>query len=125
MLEAILGIGLPLLLIAWGIHAVLRRGFQFARLARDGRPVTGLVTQKPEYPGAIGSKRNSRRIAYEYQDAWGRTHSHTSIVSATFWNQHEVGGPIELVYSESRPEISAPAALVEHARDRLKSSTRT
>jgi hypothetical protein len=82
------------------------------------RPPAG-CRAKLEYAGASGSRRSTRRIRYAYQDAAGRTHTHTSMITSDFWNAHVEGGPITIVYSRSRPQVSAPRHLVELSRQAL------
>jgi hypothetical protein len=119
MTSLLLGLGLPLLLIGYGIYAVVRRGFQMRQLALDGVDTQGTVTAKLEYAGASGSRRSTRRIAYEYSDAAGATHRHVSMVTSTFWTEHAEGGPIDIVYSRSQPHVSAPKHLVTASREAL------
>jgi hypothetical protein len=119
MKTLLLAIILPLLLIAFGVYAVVRRGFQMRQLVQDGVETNGTVAQKLEYPTARGSRRSSRRLRYEYRDAAGRVHSHVSMVTADFWNAHAVGGPIAIVYSRSRPQVSSPRHLVDLSRQAL------
>lgn len=119
-----ISLGLPLVLIGYGIYAVVRRGFQMKLLAQDGVAVQGVVTAKLQYGGARGARRNDRRIAYEYRDAAGNVHRHVSMVTSEFWNGHVEGGPIDLVVARSRPEISAPRHLVEASRAALAKAGR-
>jgi hypothetical protein len=118
-MTVLLYIVLPLLLVGYGIYAVVRRGFEMAQLVKDGVEATGQVQAKLEYAGASGSRRSTRRIRYAYQDAAGRTHTHTSMITSDFWNAHVEGGPIAIVYSRSRPQVSAPRHLVELSRQAL------
>lgn len=66
-------------------------------------------------PGSLHSP-STRSVRYEYHDDMGRAHSHTSAVIDDVWDAHEEGGPIAVVYSASRPAVSAPKYLVERAR---------
>ena len=119
MYAFLLGIGLPLLLVGYGIFAVVRRGFQMRQLVLDGVEIQGVVTAKLEYAGGSGSRRSNRRIAYSYRDAAGAEHRHVSMVTSDFWNGHTEGGPIDLIYSRSQPQVSAPKHLVELSREAL------
>lgn len=112
-------LGLPLVLIGYGIFAVVRRGFQMKQLVADGVETRGVVTAKLEYAGGSGSRRSRRRIAYSYCDAAGAEHRHVSMVTSDFWNAHTEGGPIDLIYSRNQPQVSAPKHLVELSREAL------
>ncbi len=115
----ILALVVPVLIVAGLIVVVIRRGLQMKQLCADGVEATGVVTKKIQYATAKGAARNDRWMAYEYRDAQGATHAHKSLVTAEFWNAHTEGGPIAIVYSQSRPAISAPRHLVEDARRAL------
>ena len=112
-------LGLPVVLIGYGLFAVVRRGFQMRQLVLDGVETRGVVTAKLEYAGGRGSRRSQRRIAYSYCDAAGVEHRHVSMVTSDFWNGHNEGGPIDLIYSRSQPQVSAPKHLVELSREAL------
>jgi hypothetical protein len=120
MITILLSIFVPIAIIVGLVVMVVRRGFQMKLLVQDGVAGTGVVTDKIEHPTASGSRRSSRRIAYEYRDAAGQSHRHTSLVTSDFWNAHTEGGPIDIVYSRSQPAISAPAFLVELSRQALQ-----
>lgn len=119
MITILLTFLVPVAIVIGLIVLVVRRGYQMKQLVEDGVEATGTVTAKLEYPTARGSKRSSRRIAYEYQAADGQTHRHISLVTSDFWNSHSEGGPIVIVYSRSRPRISAPRHLVDLSRQAL------
>jgi len=119
MITILLTLFVPVAIVVGLVVMVVRRGFQMKQLVQDGVAVTGVVTDKIEHPTASGSRRSSRRIAYEYRDAAGQAHRHISLVTSDFWNAHAEGGPIDIVYSRSRPGISAPAHLVELSRQAL------
>lgn len=119
MITILLTFLVPVAIVIGLIVVVVRRGYQMKQLVEDGVDATGTVTAKIEHPTASGSKRSSRRIAYEYQDAAGQTHRHVSLITSDFWNAHAEGGPIDIVYSRSRPHVSAPRHLVELSRQAL------
>lgn len=119
MISVLTGLLAVVAIVVGLVVLVVRRGLQLKQLVADGVNATGTVTQKIEHPTARGTRRNDRRIAYEYRDAAGRTHRHISLVSSEFWLAHTEGGPIDIVYSRSRPEISAPRFLVEQGRAAL------
>lgn len=115
MFTIFMALFVPALIIAGLIVVVVRRGFQMKQLCADGVDITGTVVAKLQYHSAKGSVRNDRWIRYEYT-VGGATHSHKSLVTSEYWSAHSEGGPIDLVYSRSRPGISAPRPLVESCR---------
>lgn len=102
---------IPAVVLACVAYLVIRRGVHFRRLLKDGVETTGTVVSMITFRGK-GSARG-RYLRYEYRDAVGRLHSHRSLVSREIWDSVEEGGQIAIVYSSSKPEISAPAYLVE------------
>lgn len=110
-----LNILVPALFVAAFILIIVRRGYQMRLLCRDGVDAIGMVKTKSERRMTKGRHKNFV-IHYAYLDEQGKAHEHRSIVSRSFWDRHEEGGRIDIVYSRSRPEISAPAQLVDKAR---------
>lgn len=106
---------LPIVIVVLLIRAVIRRGFEFKRLGEDGVETTGRVVAKVRTPGSSRSP-STRKVRYEYHDDMGRAHSHTSDVTDDMWNAHEEGGPIAVVYSASRPAVSALKYFVDQTR---------
>lgn len=94
---------------------VIRRGFQVKLLVEDGIDATGTVVRKVTFRSGKGSR--SHRIKYEYFDDLGRRHEHRSMVTKTFYDSFNEGSPIPVVYSRSKPQVSAPKELVEQARE--------
>lgn len=107
----------PLLLLPVAAVRVVQRGFQLRRLVADGVDATGTVVGKVTFNS---SGPRSRYLRYRYQAADGRTCTHRSLVSRELMNAHQEGGPIEIVYSASRPHVSAPRYLVEQGRSALR-----
>ncbi|HEU0052654.1 MAG TPA: DUF3592 domain-containing protein [Longimicrobium sp.] len=107
----------PVTLVVVFLARVSRRGGELRLLLQDGVETTGRVTNRI-VPGAPTSRRH-RYMRYEYRDAAGRMHAHSSPVSYTFWNDHGEGSEVPVVYSASRPAISAPRWLVEQSREAM------
>ncbi|SKB04625.1 hypothetical protein SAMN02745166_04071 [Prosthecobacter debontii] len=122
MLEVLLAILLPILLvcgiIGLIIYQAVTRGYQMRELCDHGVETTGVIREKRSYNPQSGSRRY--KLAYTYTDSVGASHSHTSVVTSSVYDQHEEGGPISVVYSSRTPSISAPLYLVEQSRDALK-----
>jgi len=116
---AVLFVVLPTAIFGGAIYAVVRRGLQIKQLLADGVETAGLVTEKS---GDVRSRSGTRHrsLRYEYHDSLGRAHTHRSLVSDDVWKAHLEGGPIEVVYSQSRPAVSAPKCLVEQVRPRAR-----
>lgn len=109
---------LPLLFIVGMIVLVVRRGFHFKLLLKDGIETTGTVVRKLMFRSH--TQTGVPRIRYEYVDRFGRTHSNRSTVSDEVYRTSEEGGPFPVVYSQSKPHISAPKYLVDQSRAALK-----
>ncbi len=110
----LLFLGTFILCILLGISAVIKRGFEFAKLCKDGAPITGTITDKSKR-----SRKGRTRyyITYEYLGWNGGKHSHRSVVSNEVFDSFEIGSPIKLIASRSKPSVSAPAYLVELAKN--------
>ena len=121
MFSVLISIAVPVAIVVGLVAVVVRRGLQMRQLALDGVETTGQVVAKLRHIHARrkGSQRPSLRIHYAYRDAAGAEHEHRSLVTDSFWNAHEQGGPIAIVYSQSQPQISAPKHLVEQSRAAL------
>ena len=121
MIPILISILVPVALVAGLIVMVVRRGLQMRQLVTDGVETTGRVVAKlrHRHPRRKGAQRPTLRIHYAYRDAAGGAHEHRSLVTDSFWNEHEEGGPIAIVYSKSQPQVSAPRHLVEQSREAL------
>ena len=121
MISVLIGLALPVVILALGAGLVIQRGLQMRLLAQDGVETTGRVVARLRQVPARrkGSHRPVLRIHYAYRDGAGAEHEHRSRVTEAFWNEHADGGPIAVVYAKSRPQVSAPKQLVEHSRAAL------
>lgn len=108
----------PLLFVVALALVVIRRGVQMKRLVNDGIETTGTVVRKLSFTHQIG--RGVRRIRYQYEDRSGRTYSHKSVVTEDVYRGCEVGDPLPIVYSRSKPQISAPKYVVDQSRAALE-----
>lgn len=109
----------PVLILGVMMVVVVRRGLQMKLLVQDGVDTMGMVKAKLKHSGHKNASR-SHRIRYAYLDGNGKAQEHVSMVTADFWRAHEEGGPIDLVYSASRPGISSPKHLVDQCREALE-----
>jgi L-ascorbate metabolism protein UlaG (beta-lactamase superfamily) len=110
---------LILLFIAAAAGIAISRGRQMGELARRGVPITGVVVQKFRSGKAGGATSRGRRLSFEYKGPDGRTYHRAASVTSSEWEAHEEGGGIELVCLPDNPGISAPAWLVQQAREAL------
>lgn len=109
-MDLILVLIVPLIIAAVVFALVVRRGLQFKQLLLDGVPAKGVVAKKIRFRG------RHLTLRYAYRDDAGRVHANKSLVTDDVWNAHEEGGSIDVVYSRSQPEISAPKYLVDRTR---------
>lgn len=107
-------IGLVIGGITAGIWLVVHRELQLKQLVRDGVDVTGVVVR-----ASGGQHANPCYIRYRYRDGRGQQREHKIQVLQEFWANHPKGSRIALVYSKSRPSISAVKYQVEQKRKAL------
>jgi hypothetical protein len=107
-------IGLVIAGVGGGIWLVVHRERQLKRLVRDGVDVTGVVVRP-----SGGHHASPYYIRYRYRDARGRAREHKAQVMQEFWANHPKGSRIAVVYSKSRPSISAVKYQVEQKRTAL------
>ena len=108
-----------LLLIAAFVGFGVWRGRQFGELARRGIPVTGRIVRKFRSGNAETAGSRGRRLAFVYTGPDGREYRRAASVSIGKWAEYEEGSEIELICLPDNPGISAPAWLVEAAREAL------
>jgi hypothetical protein len=98
---------------------ILWRGRQIGQLAREGVKVTGTVVRKfRSGSGRAGSR--GRRIAFTYRGPDGSEYRRAASITLGKWVELEEGHPIALIVLPSNPGISAPAWLVDAAREALQ-----
>jgi hypothetical protein len=118
MTGLLLGLLVPVLIVSGLIYLAVRRGLQMRELCDHGIDATGQIFSKRSISGAKSSSRRWK-LGYRYTDSSGATHEHTSVVSIEQYQKHDEGGPIEVVYSSKRPEISSPKYLVDECMKAL------
>src|SRR5688572_3026253 len=93
------------------LRVAVRWGQEGLELRQYGIEVTGIVVEKRQ---TRSSRNRSTWIRYEYVDQFGKTHrSRRNIVTPDAWDAHGEGGPIAVIYSQRRPNISLPKYLME------------
>ena len=109
--------GLILLFIAVGV--VIWRGRQVGELARKGVPVTGVVVDRFRTGKAGSGNSRGKRIAFTYTGPDGREYRRAASLTSSEWAKYEDGAAIDLICLPDNPGVSAPASIVEHAREAL------
>ena len=104
----------PMAAVALTFAALIRRAIQWSselkELQQFGVETTGTVLKKNAFHSRPGP---SRFVRYEYRDQFGVPHSRRAPVSKDAWEALQEGGPIEIVYSQRRPKVSAPKYLID------------
>jgi len=115
MIEIFIGLLAPVIIFGLMISMYVRRGLQMRELCEHGKEATGKIFSKRSI---TGNKSRTRRwkLGYSYTDSAGVAHEHTSLVMIDFYQQHEEGGPISIIYSTKNPAVSSPKYLVDEAR---------
>lgn len=111
---------IPVLFLAYATYRVISRGAELQRLVRDGVEAVGVVVNKVKF-NTSGPRQYLLR--YQYRDQMGREYSNRSQVTASVWEGYVEDGPIAVVYSASKPQISAPQYLVEQSHTALAGKT--
>ncbi|HOB12764.1 MAG TPA: hypothetical protein PKN09_00810 [Novosphingobium sp.] len=110
---------LALLMALAFVGNLVWRGLQFARLAHEGARANATVVRKFR-TGAGGPGSRGRRIAFQYTGPDGRDYRRAATIALAKWQGLEEGHPLEIYILPDKPGISAPAWLVDAARDALK-----
>lgn len=97
------------------LYLVAKRALEFKQLVEDGVDASARVVDKFRAGRAVSAARN-RHLRYAYRDAQGNEHRHRMQVTSSVWQALEVGDAIDIVYSRSKPHVSAPRYLVDPAR---------
>ena len=100
------------------IATIWWRGREFGELARRGVDVSGTVERKFR-PGAGGPGGRRHRVSFRYLGPDGQQYSRAATIASGKWGELAEGGPIPLVCLPEKPGVSAPAWLVESARQAL------
>lgn len=92
------------------------RAMQFKHLAHDGVAASGVVVKKFREGAAAG--RHEPYLRYEYR-VDGKCFENKIATLEEFWDAHEEGDSIEIVYVPSKPSVSAARYLVNESRKAL------
>ncbi len=112
-------IGIGLVILAAIVVIVVLRGIQFTKLAHDGVAAEGKVIKKFRRHSSRGGM-STPYLRYEYLGPDRQRHEYKIAVTEEFYEKHEVGDAIEIVYVKSNPSISAAKYLVNQSREALK-----
>ncbi len=91
------------------------RAMQVTKLTHDGVAAEGRVIKKFRSHG--GQSRASPCLRYEYHGPDGRRYEYRINTDRDFWEAHEVGDTIEIVYVRSKPSISGAKEMVNRCRE--------
>lgn len=101
------------------IGVLVWRGRQFGELARRGVAVTGTVERKFR-TGAGNAGSMGKRVTFTYRGPDGQEYRRSASLAGSRYADLAEGAPIELVCLPDNPGVSAPAWLVESAREALR-----
>lgn len=118
MIEILIGLLVPVLIVAGVVFLVVKRGLEMKELCEHGVETTAQVVGKRSVRNSSSSSRQ-QKLVYRYTDGAGASHEHTSVVPWDVYDAHEEGGAIPVVFSSKRPAVSAPKYLVDQARAAL------
>jgi hypothetical protein len=92
------------------IRTVIRWGNEVVELQQFGVETTGTVLHKSS---SRTQKALRHFVRYEYRDQFGVPYSRKVPMTESAWDVLQEGGPIEIVYSQRRPKVSAPKSLMD------------
>lgn len=103
--------------IATAIVVGRRRGKQVAALAERGVPATATVSRR--FTTAKHRQGNVKRIGFTYAGPDGRQYERFASITRGRFNDLAEGDPLPIVLLPDDPGTSAPAWLVDAAREAL------
>jgi hypothetical protein len=109
-----IGILIAIFAVAWAV-VVVYRGRQFAALAERGVPATATVTRH----FTTGRRQRGKRISFTYVGPDGRQYERSATIATERYEALAVGDALPIVLLPDAPGTSAPAWLVESAREAL------
>lgn len=106
----LLGIVVMAAVFARLLTTAVRWSRELKELEQHGRETTGTVVRKVSYSTRGG---RSRYIRYAYRDHFGAEHTRKTMAIGDAWERYQEGGPIEVVYSQRTPNVSAAKFVYE------------
>lgn len=94
---------------------IARRAMQVTKLTHDGVAAEGTVIKK--FRSHSGQGAASPCLRYEYLGPDGRRYEYKIVTDEEFWEAHEPGDRIEIVYARSKPSISGAKEMVNRCRE--------
>lgn len=110
----LLVVGLPAVFVVAFVVIVFRRGLQMNQLVAAGVETLGTITSKQTHHR---KSVKTYHLGYRYTDGQGQSHNHRSMVEGSIYRAFEEKGAIPVIYSASKPSVSAPRYLVEQTRE--------
>jgi hypothetical protein len=114
MSSIVVAILIPIGLILAAIVLVRNRGKQFAALAERGIPAMATVSRR--FTTAGGGTGRVKRIGFTYAGPDGRQYERFASVGQGHYRDVAEGDPFPIVFLPDDPGTSAPAWLVDAAR---------
>lgn len=108
------------LIVVLIVAVIARRAMQVTRLSHDGVAAEGTVIRKFRTRGSGARSAASPCLRYEYRGPNGERYENKIVTSEAFWEAHEVGDSIEIVFAKSKPSISGAKEMVNQCREALK-----
>jgi hypothetical protein len=112
MITLIVAVLAPVVIVAAMVVVGRRRGKQIAALAERGIPATATVSRR------LG-RTNMKRIGFTYTGPDGRRYERFASVTRGRFSDLAEGDPLPIVLLADDPGTSAPAWLVDAAREAL------
>ena len=112
------GFSIGVLIVLAIVAVIVFRGWQMTRLTHHGVAAEGTVIKKGRSQSGQGISQAWLR--YEYLGPDGQRYEYRIHTSEEFWDAHEVGDTIEIVYVSSKPSVSGAKYMVNHSREALK-----
>ena len=113
MTDFLIFFGVMVIAVVVGVGLMVRRGLEMKKLAQEGQNVQATVLKKAR---VLRKGSNPPAITYEFQDSFGKSHQRRIFVSESFYQQHQEGGKIEVVYLLEKPDVNAARALVQEVK---------
>lgn len=107
----LLGIVVIAAVFARLLMTAVRWSHELKELEQHGVQTTGTVVRKVSYSTRGGGR--SRYIRYAYRDQFGAEHTRKTMAIGDAWERYQEGGPIEVVYSQRTPKVSAAKFVYE------------
>lgn len=104
----------PLVAVGLIIVNYIRLMRNFLQVVADGIETDAVIVSKQRW------SRRYYRVTYEYRDQEGQVHRNGLDAFRSAEAHYQVGDPLRIVYSASRPHLSSTQALVQQVKQAQK-----